>query len=185
MYPFVKGSVEMLRARRAPPLLPGQVHETHLRIWPWDLDFAYELNNGRTLTLMDAGRLPMFQRTGLFRAVYGRGWFMTMAGVSVRWRRRVKLFDRVILRTRLVGWDARFFYVEQAMCRPGGEVANHALYRVATSAGKGLLNPAEVAELVGWPPLSPVLPDWITAWAEADALRPWPPFGDESTRRNS
>ena len=177
MYPFLRLTAEMLRARRAPRLAPGDVHETRLRIWPWDLDFARELNNGRTLTLMDMGRIPALYRTGVFDKVYGAGMFMTMAGATVRWRRRIRLWDRVTLRSRLVGWDNRFFYVEQAMVLRG-EVAAHAVYRVATTAGRGLTDPAEVAGMMGWAD-RPELEHWIADWAALEARRPWPPaLGD-------
>ena len=173
MYPFVAALREMLNARRAAPLAPGEIHETRLRIWPWDLDLARELNNGRSLTLMDTGRLPALYRSGLFRKVYGAGMFMTMAGATVRWRRRIVLWDRVVVRTRITGWDARFFYIEQAILK-GGETAVHAVYRVATTRGRGLVAAAEIAALNGWGD-SPALPGWIAEWSETENRRPWPP----------
>ena len=173
MYPFVTSLREMLKVRAAPPLAPGEIHETPLRIWPWDLDLARELNNGRSLTLMDAGRIPALYRSGLFRKVYGAGMFMTMAGATVRWRRRIVLWDRVLLRTRILGWDARFFYVEQAILK-GDEAAVHAVYRVATTRGRGLVEAQQAASLNGWGN-TPPLPDWVAEWSETESRRPWPP----------
>ena len=59
MYPFLRLGLEVLRARRAPPLPIDGVHVSHHTCWPWDLDPWGELNNGRTLTLYDLGRVPL------------------------------------------------------------------------------------------------------------------------------
>lgn len=176
MYPFIRVAIEMLRARRAAPLGLLEAHVSRHRCLPGDLDMAWELNNGRTLTLMDLGRMPLFARTGMFRRVYAAGLFLTMAGVTVRYRRRVRLWDRVTLRSRILCWDARFFYLEQAMIRADGEAANHALYRVAVAGPQGIVAPQEVAALVGHAAPSPALPDWVAAWIAAEAARPWPPM---------
>jgi acyl-CoA thioesterase FadM len=117
MYPLVRIAVEMARARRLPILGPFEPHVSHHRIRPRDLDPWMELNNGRTLTLYDLGRLPFFLRTGLIGALRREGWGMTVAGSSVRYRRRVVAFQRVTMVTRLIGWDARFLYRDQSMWR--------------------------------------------------------------------
>jgi acyl-CoA thioesterase FadM len=46
-----------------------------------------ELNNGRTLTMMDLGRVVMFQRMGLTEVMRRKGWAGTIAGASIRYRR--------------------------------------------------------------------------------------------------
>lgn len=176
MYPFVRVIIDMARARRAPRLGLLEEHVSHHRCLPGDLDMAVELNNGRTLTLMDLGRMPFFERTGLFRRVYAAGMFLTMAGVTVRYRRRVRLWNKVRLRTRVLCWDARFIYLEQAMFRPDGEAANHALYRVAIAGKGGIVAPQEALKVIDWHDPSPPMPDWVAAWVTAETARPWPPM---------
>jgi acyl-CoA thioesterase FadM len=175
MYPVIRMAKELWRHRNAPPLAVGEDHVTHLICWPWDIDLWRELNNGRTLTLMDLGRLVLFRRTGVLAAMRRRDWGGTIAGASVRYRRRVRMFDRVELRSRVLGWDARFTYLEQGFWR-GGECCSHALFRTAVVGREGMVAPAEFAREMGKSPESPPLPAWVTAWAEADALRPWPPM---------
>lgn len=46
-----------------------------------------ELNNGRTLTLYDLGRVPLGIRTGLAATVQRMGWGMAIAGNSTRYRK--------------------------------------------------------------------------------------------------
>ncbi|NBD30710.1 MAG: thioeseterase, partial [Alphaproteobacteria bacterium] len=146
MYPFLRMSWQMSRARRAPPMGLWDTHESSHRCWPWDLDIWAELNNGRTLTLFDLGRLPMARRIGMIDLLKARKWGMAVAGASVRYRRRVHAFYRLTQRTRCVGFDDRFLYVEQAMWRKDGACANHGLIRMAVTGPDGIVAPARVAE---------------------------------------
>ncbi|MEX5730053.1 acyl-CoA thioesterase FadM [Rhodovulum iodosum] len=174
MYPFLRLANEFREHRNAAPLPITGTHVSHHRCWPWDLDIWRELNNGRTLTLLDLGRLPLARRMGLIDTLRREGWGLTMAGVSVRYRRRVRVFDRIEMKSRLLGWDERFFYIEQGMW-VRGTCANHALYRAAVTDETGLLAPVRVAAAMGVAG-SPDLPGWVAAWIAAEAERPWPPM---------
>lgn len=179
MYPFLRMFKEMARASRMPPLGLFDTHVSHHLCWPWDLDPWVELNNGRTLTLYDLGRLPLGSRTGLHRVLTEKGWGMTVAGSSVRYRRRVTMFSRMTTYSRCLGWDARFLYTEQSMWT-GEDCASQVLIRSAVvgsvnGARTGIVPPSELAVALGAGPESPELPDWVKAWIAADATRPWPP----------
>lgn len=176
MYPFARAMLEVARARRLDALPLTGRHVSNHRCWPWDLDPWGELNNGRTLTLYDLGRLPLLERTGLLRLIRERGWGFAMAGASVRWRRRVHAFQPFEMHTRIVSWDARFFHIEQTMWRRG-EATSSALYRAAVTGPGGILPPAEVAATMGHDSPPPPLAPWIAAWGKAEAARPWPPEG--------
>jgi acyl-CoA thioesterase FadM len=174
MYPFLRMFAGLRAARRLPPLpITGTHVSTHV-CWPWDLDPWRELNNGRTLTLYDLGRIPLGLRTGLHRVLAAQGWGLTVAGSSVRYRRRVRLFDRVTMVTRCIGWDDRFLYMEQAMWR-GGDCTSHMLLRAAITSGSGIVAPARLCAAMGVAADSPALPGWVQAWIGAEAQRPWPP----------
>jgi len=174
MYPFVRFYKEIIIFRNAPRLDLCAVHVSQHRCWPWDLDPWRELNNGRTLTLFDLGRIPLAHRTGLVGVLRANRWGITVAGNSTRYRRRIRAFERFELRSRCIGWDKRFFYIEQAMWK-GGECANHILIRNAVTSADGIVPPEKVVTALGRAPESPALPDWVRAWTEADATRPWPP----------
>ena len=177
MYPFIRLATELLKFRAAPALGIRDTHISHHLCLPWDLDPWNELNNGRTLTLYDLGRIPAGRRLGLDRALAAQGWGMTVAGVSVRYRRRIQAFERVEMQTRCIGWDKRFLYTEQSLWKKAGaapDCANHILLRSAVTSRTGIVEPARLAAVMGLGD-SPALPDWAQAWIAADATRPWPP----------
>lgn len=174
MYPFARMIKEIWISRGQPPLGLLETHVSHHICWPWDLDLWVELNNGRTLTLYDLGRIPLAVRTGLGALIRQKGWGITVAGNTVRYRRRVRMFHKVEMLSRCIGWDARFLYMEQSMWR-GGECTSHMLLRSAVTSAKGIVPPAEILAALGQRMESPPLPDWVRAWIAADAERPWPP----------
>jgi acyl-CoA thioesterase FadM len=179
MYPVIRLAWQLWRHRNDPPLPLTGTHVSHHLCLPWDIDLWRELNNGRTLTLYDLGRIPLAGRVGLIGVLRRQRWGLAIAGASVRYRRRVRMFDRVEMRSRLVTWDARFMYLEQSMWRRDGECASHILYRAAVTGKDGIVPPDRVLEALGRSGhAAPPAPEWVEAWARADAARPWPPMQD-------
>lgn len=174
MYPFVRAIKEVWLGRRQAAAGLLDTHVTHHICWPWDLDLFLELNNGRALTLYDFGRIALGERTGFGAVMKRRGWGITVAGNSVRYRRRVRAFDRLTVRTRCIGWDARFLYIDQSMWN-GDDCTSHQLVRSAVTSPAGIVPTAEVLAAMGLSAESPALPAWVRAWIAADAQRPWPP----------
>lgn len=178
MYPFIRMVYQFRRHRGDPPLPITGTHVSHHMCLPWDIDLWRELNNGRTLTLYDLGRIPLARRVGLVRVLRQNRWGLTMAGACVRYRRRIRVFEKIEMRSRAVCWDARFVYIEQSMWRADGECANHIVYRSAVTSKDGIVPPDRVMREMGVEQPSPPVPDWIAAWIEAEGLRPWPPMQD-------
>ncbi|MGH1367981.1 MAG: acyl-CoA thioesterase [Maritimibacter sp.] len=174
MYPFIRMIKELVVTARQPPLPLDGVHISHHICWPWDLDMWMELNNGRTLTIYDLGRIPLARRVGLIKAMTANRWGLTMAGASVMYRKRVRMFDKLEVRSRALGWDDKFVYLEQSMWK-GSACTSHILYRTAVTDKSGIVSPARVLDALGLDTPSPELPDWVAGWIEADKHRPWPP----------
>lgn len=175
MYPLFRLVKEHLKYRNAPPLAPTDTHCSRHMCLPWDIDPWMELNNGRTLTLFDLGRIPLATRTGLVKVLKENRWGLTVAGSTVRYRRRIRMFEVIDMRSRLVTWDERFIYIEQSMWKQDGEAANQVLIRGAITGKTGIVPPAKLIEAYGTPIARPTPPAWVQAWIEADAQRPWPP----------
>ena len=174
MYPIVRMIKEFVIHRNAPALDPLGVHVSHHRCWPQDIDIFMEMNNGRILTILDLGRTVLAQRVGLISALRQNNWSMTMAGVSVRYRKRILPFAKFRTVSRAVTWDDRFFYLDQSIWI-GDECAVQALYRSAITHKGKMIDPALVADAMGHTGPKPAAPAWVQNWIDADKTRPWPP----------
>lgn len=177
MYPFIRVAKESFVHRNAPKLGVGDVHVTHLRCLPWDIDMFGEMNNGRFLTLFDLGRFVLLRRMGVVAAMRRLGWYGTVAGSAIRYRRRVTPWQKLEMRSRMIGWDDRFTYFDQSFWREGDCVAQ-VMLRVAITTGRGIVPTEEIAGALGFAAVSPPLPGWVRAWADAEQQRPWPPQRD-------
>jgi acyl-CoA thioesterase FadM len=174
MYPFIRSFTIATAESRKPPLGLFDTHVLPLRCLPWDMDMFLEMNNGRVLTLYDLGRFALGTRIGLMKTLRREKWGLVVAGSTVRYRARITGFQRFDVRTRLLGWDDKFFYIEQAMWR-GETCCNHALLRTGVTEKGRLATTEKVAAAMGHDATSPPLPDWVNAWTAADRERIWPP----------
>lgn len=179
MYPYLRIFLEWRRARSLPKMAITATHISHHRCWPQDIDFWMELNNGRTLTMYDLGRVPMAVRMGLMEAIKANRWRLSVAGSVIRYRRRVLPFEKFELRSRGLFWDDKFFYVEQSIWKKNGECANHAVLRTAVTDKNGIVRPEKVAAALGYTDPSPEAPEWVMQWLKAEEMRPWPPMQDD------
>lgn len=176
MYPYVRFAKEVLRARRMAPLGLFDTHISHHICWPWDTDPWGELNNGRTLTLFDLGRVPLMMRTGLAAVLSKGGYGMTVAGSTMRYRMRVRPLTRLEMASRLIGWDARFVYMDHSFWQDGA-CTSHLMVRqaIVRRGARGMVPPSDVLDHLAPGIASPELPNWLKAWIAAEGERTWPP----------
>jgi acyl-CoA thioesterase FadM len=174
MYPLLRFFTVSFKAVRSEDINIDSVCETTFRCMPWDLDMFLEMNNGRILTLYDLGRFDLAIRTGLAKALKKHKWGLVVAGSSVRYRQRVKIFDKITMRTQVVGFEDRWTYIVQSMWVNGKPTSSVILRTGITSKGK-LVPGDDVLNALGIVDWKPVLPGWVESWIASEADRPWPP----------
>jgi acyl-CoA thioesterase FadM len=140
--------------------VPAEVLETatlRLQVWPTDLDVQIHMNNGRYLSIMDLERIDLLVRSGFWRIARARGWFPVVGNANIDYRRSLTLFERYTLATRVLGWDERWFYLEQIFERDG-KVAASAIVKAMIRSRSGAVTPREVLSVLGADTCSPDLP---------------------------
>jgi acyl-CoA thioesterase FadM len=145
------------------PLPPIGVLETdtlYQRVWPNDVDFNLHLNNARYLSLMDYARLHLLARGGLLNRVIRERLMPVVGGVWMTYRRSLPLWARYTLATRLVGWDDRWFYMEQTFTGREGLTAV-GWVKGALRDRRGVVDPQRMLELAHPGVKSPPLPEAI------------------------
>ncbi|MDP3848275.1 MAG: thioesterase family protein [Pseudomonas sp.] len=137
-----------------------------MRVWPLDLDFNRHVTNGRYFTLADVGRMDYVLKTGAFRVALRHKAIPIVGDTWGKFRRELKLFEAFEIHTRMLGWDAKWSFVEHRFVSQGrvvGTVVIRGLFRSA----KGTLAPSEFARALGLDEQSPVMPQWLTEWAQS------------------
>jgi len=151
-----------------------QPSETTFYCRPWDLDMFMEMNNGRILTLLDLGRFNVMIRAGGMQVLFKNGWGLVVAGSSVRYRRRIRIFDKVTMRSQIIGHDDRWFYGLQSMWVKGQPCSSTLLRLGVTDKGK-VIDPQTTKSAFDLADWNPELEEWVLAWIAAEDKRIWPP----------
>lgn len=140
-----------------------------------DIDNFLEMNNGRIFTLFDLGRTDFAIRTGLGKKLIKHRWGLVVAGSTIQYRKRIRAFSHVIMKTRVCAVDERWFYIEQTMWVKG-KCTCHALLRTAVTnikIGK-TIDTKTVLDALGYTDINLPPDEWVQAWINADKLRPFP-----------
>ena len=137
-----------------------------MRVLPNDLDLNMHLNNGRYLTIMDLGRIDLIVRAGLLPSLIRNRWLPVIGGTLIRYRFSLRPFERFDLTTRIVGWDEKWFQIEQKFEARNGTAAV-ALSKAVIRQGARTVSPAEVLHSIGIdrrvPPCSEAVRQWLAA----------------------
>ncbi|XP_055057360.1 protein THEM6 [Paramisgurnus dabryanus] len=111
---FLRGSWMVIKSLFQGPIqdvLAEQV--VHGRVLLHDLDYMFHMNNARYLRECDFARFAHNTRNGLFRAARALNATMVVGASTIRYRRSLVLGEAFELRTRIVSWDEKSFYLEQ------------------------------------------------------------------------
>lgn len=160
------------RLRRRVPL--WSAHETAFRVWPTDLDLLGHMNNGKYLTIMDLARMDLMLRSGTWKRLTARGWYPVVAGQTITYRRSLEPFRSFRVRTRLIGSDERWIYLEQTFLtgRRGREIAAQAIVRARfLRRSGGTVDVEELYDAAGRPDAELAVPAWVPQWT-ADTRTP-------------
>lgn len=137
-----------------------------MRVWPLDLDINRHVTNGRYFTLADIGRMDYVLRSGAFRVALRHRALPIVGDVWGKFRRELRLFERFEVHTRMLGWDAKWVFVEHRFVkdeRVVGIVIMRGLFR----GRHGNVPPVEFVRELGLDEQSPELAPWLAEWSES------------------
>ncbi len=173
MYPIFRFASTLLKAKFRKRI---ELHEKSIvsyRVGLTDIDMFLELNNARYLNYTELGRWDYSQRVGFLKLMKSRNLGVAVGGASIRYRRRIPIFRRFTVTTELICHDGRWFYfLQEFHCQE--TICASALMKVCAVSKDGLVPSAEIIKDMEQTLPSDV-PDWVTAWIEAEGQRPWPP----------
>ena len=180
MYPYLRYTKSIVDAvianKKGKSLSLTQTSEVMVRCSLTDLDPMLEMNNGRILTIYDLGRTDFIIRTGLGKQLLKQRWGMVVAGSTIQYRKRIRLFDKVTINTHVVGIDERWIYLEHSMWVKG-KPCSSVLLRTGVTQGGKVIEIARVLEALGESDLTMSPEPWVQEWIECNKDHRWPPMG--------
>lgn len=129
------------------------------RVWPTDCDINFHLTNGRYLNLMDLGRTYLMAELDILGKIVRRRWLPVLGGVRIDFFRPLNPLHSFRLKTRLLAWDDKWFYLEQTFERKGQTCARAQL-RALFVGPEGKVVTSEILNLGGYADaMSPPVPE--------------------------
>jgi acyl-CoA thioesterase FadM len=164
---YLRLLMTLLRAWRAPRLVPGDTLERRLRVLPNDLDINGHMNNGRYLTIIDLMLVEYFVRTGFAATMLRQGWRPMSGGSLISYRRGLNPFEVYTLRFRLDATDQHWNYMRFEFVK--GDKVCAAGYMKGAAVGRGGLVPnLESYAAMGLVPPAHALPSPVRDWIAAE-----------------
>jgi acyl-CoA thioesterase FadM len=157
--------IESFFRKRLHPLSESVLH---LRVLPNDLDLNLHMNNGRYLSIMDLGRLDLLIRTDLFKALVDHRWQPLVGTANIRYKQSLMPFQKYRLRTKVIGWDEKWFYIEQRFDR-GNRTIAVALVKAVFRGPRKNISPDDTLKLIHVNIDPPQMPDKILKWLSMEA----------------
>ena len=140
MYPYLRYTKSIIDAvianKKGHSLDFADTSSVDIRCSVTDIDPMMEMNNGRILTVYDIGRTDFIIRTGLGRRLLKNRWSMVVAGSTIQYRKRIRLLDKVTIKTHIVAIDERWIYLEHSMWVKGKPCSSTLLRTGVTAKGR-------------------------------------------------
>jgi acyl-CoA thioesterase FadM len=153
----------LLRFLKPRPMGLLDISAIHGRVWINDLDNNFHMNNGRYLTLMDLGRLDIVLCAGLLGTCLKKRWFPVVGALKIQFFRPLEPFQKFELKTRILGWDAKWLYLEQWF-EVDGKCCAKAHLQGLFKGPDGKVATKELLQAAGIKKKSPKLPIEIRKW---------------------
>ena len=173
MYPYIKLTSTLIKAKFSTPLSLEDKSVLKFKAGFSDIDLFMELNNARYFIFMELGRWDFSYRVGFLKLMRKNKWSIAVGGSSIRFRRRIPFLKNFTLITQLICHDGRWFYFLQETYM-NDKICSSALMKIGVTSKKGLVPATEVLKKINRIDWGAEIPDWVSAWSDAESQRPWP-----------
>lgn len=167
---LVRFVLSLVKSHLRPRIGPLGESVTRWTVLPHDCDLNFHLNAGRYVSFMDISRVELLGRMRILIKLLRRGWRPIGGGCIVRYRRSVLPFERFAIRSHVVGWDDKWFYIEHTV-EKDGEFCAIGHMRLVIRSKNGTVPTSEVLALFGRPVERPELPEFVAKWRELEDAR--------------
>jgi YbgC/YbaW family acyl-CoA thioester hydrolase len=133
-----------LTRRNLPKARFDELTRVSMRVLPVDLDLLWHVNNGMYFSFMDFGRWNAIFRNGAYDLALQKKWYSVVVGETIKFKRSLQLWDVFTIETRIIGYDAKDFFISQKFFCKEKEMASGLVKVRFLKKSGGSVTPAEV-----------------------------------------
>ncbi|MEO0882983.1 MAG: thioesterase family protein [Pseudomonadota bacterium] len=142
----------MMAAFRARKFGIWATSELDVSVWPTDVDTDGNLKHERLHSYADLGTLDYLVRSGILRALRANDWSPIVISKEFRALTDIKRGDKLVFKTRLIGWREHYSCLHYEIMRDNSLVAEgHLIGRFVAMPGKEHPTVKRVAIETGFP----------------------------------
>ena len=149
------------------PLKMTDACSTPFRVWFTDLDPLFHVNNGKYFSLMDIARTDLMTRAGTLKILSKKGIYPVVASESIKFKKSLKLFQSFEIRTQVLGWDERNFYLKQDFEVEKQKVTTALVKAQFLKRSGGKVTPLELLKILNLESVEMDLPSYILDWSSS------------------
>jgi acyl-CoA thioesterase FadM len=165
MTPLIRFIIAVVSASLASRIDVDAIARVRMRVLPNDLDLNFHMTNARYLALFDIAAVVFGIRVGFGRLIIRRGLRPLIAGRIVRHRFSLRPFESFTVKTRLLWWDEKWFYIDQRMETQRGIAAIVLTKGLVYERGPShMIQPRDILSLLGFA---------TSAWSEPPEIARW------------
>lgn len=136
----------------------------HFRVWLHDCDINLHLTNARYFSFADLARTYAIARMGVLFELTKKSWLPVVNAEEITFVRPIAPLARFELRTKLVYWDEKYFYIQHEYWSKGEFCAKALIRGVFYNKKHGVISLNTVLELAGIDKYHIEEPEAIKTW---------------------
>lgn len=144
-----------------PRIGPLESSELRFRVLPTDLDINLHMTNARYLSFMDLGRTDLLIRANMLTMVRRERWMPVVGQIDIKFRRPLLPFRRFSVKSRLLCWDAKWFFMEQLLESPRGVHAVAIVRGLFIDRNGAAVSTQRLLDYLGYRGDSPPMPEVV------------------------
>ncbi|MDX2321930.1 MAG: acyl-CoA thioesterase [Moritella sp.] len=129
------------------------------------IDLNLHINNAKYLMFLEKARWDHSIQTNTFNTLLKNKLNFIVAGVEVGYIREIRLFKKFDVETTYLGWDEKYFYLEQK-CVADGKLYNYSLVKAVFVQKGKVISPEKVMTYIPVEQRPQQLPEHMQIWKD-------------------
>jgi len=147
-----------------------QAVKRSFRVGLRDIDFNMHINNARYMVFMERARWDHPVQTGTWDIMLKEKLNFIVAGIEMGYIREIRLAKKFHVESRYLGWDEKYFYLEQRFVA-GGKIHAYGMVKAVFLQHGKMAAPEKVAQLLGITQAPDPLPEHMDLWKRLSAAK--------------